>query len=552
MGLLDGINSPTGPIATAMQSPLFNLGMGLIGGAQPFANPGQQMQAAAANQQQMAMQGYQLQMLQGQMPMYMDILKKLGAMMGTPQKGKGQKQPAQQAAAAPVAGPYSAAPAPQQVPPQAAPQQPGLMGPSAGVGGMSPQGLMSAGILASAVPLTAPLGKALMQGAQFGAQYDPGMATQMAAAKSAIAQDQALLAQAQQSGAPPNVLQGLQTKLMTDLGQLHIGSMSGILTRQNPDGSWTTIDPRTGLSTNTATGSRLLPGAAEAQAQMASAKEGAEEAARLQAQTAPAGTSQPTRPTPGAVSQPPMGAEALRTPNYIPPVLLAQSRLPQAPGNTGAAQLLSFQKEQAQKASQTADEYEEQATNAQSLITQANQIEATAKDFTPGRYAEVKGEIMAALQPTGILSPDQLKSLGSYQEGQKLSIQLQAMVTKQLGSREAAQVFSVMGKSIPNLTLSPDGLGKISAYLKGIAQYQIAQNTYAQRLSAQGNVAGVNSLSSNFQTYSNPVYYILASAPTSVAQELIANMPQAQRAKVQTGWKKAISAGLAPAPGDYD
>lgn len=562
MGLLDSLNSQTGPIATGMSSPLFALGAGLIGGAQPFANPGQQLMSAAANQQQLAMGNMQMRMLQQQMPMLMPILKQLGGLMGSPQSVPTQS-PQQGAPQIGPAPPPLIAATPQQLAAQGVSQTPqapqGLLSgpspaPAGSSGGMDPVNLARFGLLASVLPMTQPMGKAAMQAAQIALQTNPDLATQMAAAKSTLAQDQSLYAQAQSQGDKLG-MQAARMKYLKDAGMVNVAAYNGAVTTMGgltpAEVGANTLNPVQGIQTTNGVESPI-PGAAATQAALAAAKTGAQKRAELGAATAPAGaTPGQSRSVPIAQSGP-MGAAAAQQPNYIPPILLSQSRLPQAPGNTGAQQLLTFQDQQARKASTTADEYEEQATNAQTLLTQADQINAAARDFTPGRYAEVKGEIMAALQPTGILSPDQTRSLGSYQEGQKLSIQLQAMVTKQLGSREAAQVFSVMGKSIPNLTLSQDGLGKISAYLKGIAQYQLAQNTFAQRLSAQGNVAGVNSLSSNFQTYSNPVYYILASAPTNVAQEFIGNMAPAQRAKIQDGWKKAISAGLAPAPGDYN
>jgi hypothetical protein len=87
MGLMDTLN---GGIANAMSSPLFNLGAGLIAGAQPGANPGQQLQAAAAGQQKLAMKNMYLRYLAGQ----------LGSLMGPPQpQGQqglmGSQQPAQ-------------------------------------------------------------------------------------------------------------------------------------------------------------------------------------------------------------------------------------------------------------------------------------------------------------------------------------------------------------------------------------------------------------------------------------------------------------------------
>lgn len=395
---------------------------------------------------------------------------------------------------------------------------------------------------------------------------DPAAITERAVAGNPLAVDRSMMDQAARSHDVQGYLSAY-TKMLTDANRLHISSMSGNVTGFGLPPwvvqSMTNYNPQTGKITANGQQS-LIPGAAETEAALEAARAGAQESATLRASTAPSGgAAVPPTGAPGAASAPVQtptllapagyqGADAVRQSGFIPPVLSQSGQIPQRPGNTSLGQLQVFQKEQSERASTLAEQLNEQASSAQQLITQAQQIDAAARDFTPGKLANVKQELLTWGQQFGFLSPSDLKALGSAQEGDKLSIQLQATVTKQLGSREAAQVFAVMGKSIPNLTLSPDGLAKISGYLRGIAQYQIAQNTFAQRLAAQGNVAGVNSLPSNFQTYSNPVYYILANASPDAAKELIANMSASERAKVQEGWKRAISMGLAPAPGDTD
>lgn len=524
----------------------------------------------AGQRQQLAQGAIGTQLMASKLPAIQAYYRMLGGMMGTnAPNGSSQTTnngapsaltPSSQNAPPLIRAPQLAAGGQQQPAPMAA-------SPSPSQGGFwsNPLGVMRFGTLGAALGL--PGGQQFADYGKTAIQYDPATATRMALAKDPVTLDRAQLYEAYRSG-NPQAIQAAQNKFLTDTGMQHIGSMSGIYTRVEPDGSVTTYNPSTGLQTNTKTGASYMPGALQALA----AREGAEKAAELRAETNPAGASgvapsarapsqNPTPVSPPSAAAPAeqpnqfgvppafQGAAAERQQNFIPPVLASPSNIAQRPGNTSLGQLESFQKEQADKASNEADDLNDKAENAQQLITQADQIQRAAADFTPGRYALVKGEILAALQPTGLLTDQQIKELGSYQEGQKLAIQLQASATKQLGSREAAQIFDKMGKSMPNLTLSPDGLAKISAYLKGIARYNIALNTFCQRLAAQGNVAGVNNLQSNFQQYSNPVFFILASAPPAQRAELIRAMPDAKDTLAQ--WRKAAEMGLAPGPFDY-
>jgi len=530
----------------------------------------------AASRQQLAQQGLGLQLMGSKMPAIEAYYRMLGAMMGAnggqPQGvPSGSQTPPGTPGASPVASTVSAASpgAPQGSPgvpvaaqsampiPQTGIQQSAAPGaPQASPGGFwsNPAGVMKFGALGSALGL--PGGQQFFDYGKTALQYDPATANRLAVAKNQVSQDLTQLYQAYASG-NPTAIQGMQTKLKTDMGMLHVGSMSGILTRQNPDGSWTTINPSTGLTTNTKTGSQFLPGAIEAFAARQAAESGAAKRAQLQAAAAPIGAAPAAPGSASPASKPaaaaqgnPGGIAALQTPGFVPDVLAQSGETAQRPGSTGGEELVEFQKKQAEKASTNLEEMKGQAASAQQVLTQAQQIEEAATEFTPEKYADIKGELLSALQPLGVLSPDQLKSLGSYQDASKLTIQLQTMLTKSLGSREAAQVFEKLGKAVPGLTLSPDGLVKIGGYLKGIARWQIAQSTFGQRLGAQGNVGGVNNLQENFETHSNPAYYILASSPPDVRAELIRNSPNPKA--LMADWQQAAEAGLAPGPSDYE
>jgi hypothetical protein len=154
------------------------------------------------------------------------------------------------------------------------------------------------------------------------------------------------------------------------------------------------------------------------------------------------------------------------------------------------------------------------------------------------------------LNAAGLITSDQAKSLGSAQEGQKIAIQLQAAATKQLGSREAQQIFQIMGKSLPNLTLSQNGLDKVSGYMDGIARYNMARAQVAQQRSANNDANGVNNVRNEFIQNTNPAYFVLASSPPAIQREIVDSMGD-QKGKFITNWKTAASKGWAPTPLQY-
>lgn len=545
----------------------------------------------ASGRQALAQQGMGLQLFASKMPAMERWYGMLGNMLG----GGRAPMPPQQAAPQPqsgavpggtpggaiipavlAAGAGAAGGAPGGSP-AAAPAQPAPVAPAPGAGAApggvapggggfwgNPLGVMRLGTIGSALGM--PGGAQFMDYGKSALQYDPAVANQMATAKNQISQDMTQLYEAYKTG-DPAVIQGLQTKLKEDMGQLHVGSMSGIMTRQNPDGSWTTINPSSGLRTNSRSGSTFLPGAIGAFAARAAAEAGGEKGAQLAAETNPVGAGgyggaaapvpQAQGAAPGGGSAAlgpnhtptPSGWDAVQTPGFVPQILEQSGNTRLAPGNTGAAELKSFQGEQAKSADETLDQLQAKADAAQQIVTQTQEIDTAAQSFTPNAYANIRGKLLAALQPTGWLTQSQVRALGSYQTASKVTINLQTAMTKSMGSREAAQVFDRLGHAVTSVSLSPQGLQMLSGWQKGMARWQIAQNAYGQRLRAQANVAAINNLPATFQTHSNPAYFILASLPAPVRARLIAQSPDPQG--LQRSWKQAYANGLAPSPTDF-
>lgn len=216
-----------------------------------------------------------------------------------------------------------------------------------------------------------------------------------------------------------------------------------------------------------------------------------------------------------------------------------------SPGLTPAQ--LAMSSGQGQQAVAMNAGYQKQAEDAKETLAQVAELRLAANDFTPGQFAESRIKGLQWMQSLGLITPKEAQQLGSAQEGTKMSIQLQSTLTRSLGSREAAQVFATLGRGVPNLTLSPDGFNKMTAYMEGMARYNTARAQRSQAAFNQGNVTGVNNVRNQYLMNSNPAYFIIASASPTTQREMVAQMGPNARAFLQR-WAAATQAGYAPNP----
>ena len=496
--------------------------------------------AQAAGRQKVATGGFELQRMMQAWPM---IQRMMGQVAGGQQS---QQAAAGTTPAAPPAQvpPYLAAAAAQQPPgqPQGAPQQAqqtsdptsqymnyAKMSAVAGMGGFPMPGLENY--------------------AKLGLANDPTAISQRALAGSPMKVDQMALAQAQGSGDNNGALMAYN-KLLTDTGMQHVGSMSGIYTKvetgadpRYPRGSVTTVNPSTGLVVNSEAGASWLPGAAAAVNQRAAAESTGEAQGKLTTVTDKAGNTYQVPmssllPNGGRVGAAPAAGAIAPRPVQGGPSTAAPHEL-----GPGAQEML---KGNAQQAVATNKEFQGQAEGGQQMIAQVEELKNAASNFQPGQFAGTRAAFLNYLNSADLITRSQLNSLGSYQAGQKIAIQLQAAATKVLGSREAAQIFQYMGKSLPNLTLSPDGLAKVSAWQEGMASYNIARAAYANNLQQSGDVKGVNQTRDTWIKNSNPLFYVVAKSPPGIQKEFLQAMGPAKAKEFVKQWDGAIQGGFAP------
>ncbi|HEV2474478.1 MAG TPA: hypothetical protein VGS41_17505, partial [Chthonomonadales bacterium] len=545
----------TDPFSPASYGGAANMGAAMLSaaGPLPYKQPflvglGKAMQSGQANalqnaQQRMGLAGNSL-MLQRQMamwPMMSAIMNRMAGGTGVASAAQPAQASADSQGAAPASDADQSAPAPSGTP---APSSAPWMG-----GGMDPFEESQLGALGAMAGI--PGATEAQKDASLRLQYDPGLATSMAFSKSPVAQDMMMMNQAARAQ-NPQLSQMALTKLRNDMGTQHIGSMSGIRTYQEPDGSWTTINPSTGLRVNDREGASLLPGMTSALQEKAAAEAQGEATAQTVEVTDKDGNKYLI----------PKSAVVGRGARQVAPQGAAEG--PFGNGATAAAPsagVTPFQAEigpsksamlhgNATNAVEANKEYQTQAEAGQQMLVQTQELRDAAADFTPGQFAESRMKMLQYLNSMHLITPEQLKSLGSAQAGQKIAIQLQAAATKQLGSREAAQIFTYMGKSLPNLTLSTDGLAKVSGYMDGIARYNMARAQVAQQRSAANDANGVNNVRNDFIKNTNPLYFVVASSPPDIQKEIVQSMGK-QAPTFLAQWNAAAKAGWAPRPTQY-
>lgn len=392
-----------------------------------------------------------------------------------------------------------------------------------------------------------PGGQQLIDAAKFQTENDPAHATTMAAAKGEIAQDQQILQQAIQTGNKP-IAQAAYTKLLKDTGMLNVGQFNGDVT------TFGGITPQAlGMSNfNPQTGKQIvngvqspIPGAPATTAAMAGAEAQGKATGELTEVTDAAGNKYRV-PVSTLLGGGGAGAPATGKPTAK---AASRSGPPANMSGIGPGQT-EIIKAGAQQAAEDNKGFKSDLESGKDMLTNTAELRRAASDFTPNGFAETRTKWLDTLNSLGLLTDQEKKELGSAQVGNKIAIQLQAAATKQLGSREAAQIFSIMGKSLPNLTMSADGLEKVSGYLDGIARYKIARAQVAQNRMNANDIQGVNNVRGEFVSNTNPLYYILASTAPKQRQEIIQSMGDKAPAFLAQ-WNKAANAKWAPRPNDY-
>ncbi|HWG75559.1 MAG TPA: hypothetical protein VN660_02065 [Steroidobacteraceae bacterium] len=470
--IASGLNTFNQGVGAGMNSPLFSLGMGMLSAAQPFSDPGKAIMGA--RQAQLQNQGLQQQNLMQQL--YFQALQDPQMMAAMGSGGLLPQQPAPtgllppqaaQTVGSPGQPPGGSAAMPSA--PAASGQPPNQLGfPNVNPGQLYQQGVLLSG---SMIPQYRERGQAMIKEADALMQNDPRYVTSKAQAASELAQDQYAMQQAQ-AGGDPVAMQAARMRYLTDSKLVNPAAYNGNVTTfggLTPQQlGMSTFSPSTGMQTQNGQAS-LMPGYAGAEQQRAAAQATGEAAGK---------TINLTDPHSGAQTAVPMDQYLQFMRRFTP----QQAASGQAPitqlGPAQQSQLAKTGEESGTYLSQLQDQADA-ATNTNYSLAQMN---AAAKNVMLGPAAPARqwlqNSATALAQMFGVTPP--AKELTNYQELDKYANQIAFAATRQMGSREAAQIVHLQMSSNPNKALMPQAFAGLVQSMQAANNYAIAKNTAIQ------------------------------------------------------------------------
>jgi len=371
--------------------------------------------------------------------------------------------------------------------------------PAARRGGPDPLAIARFGAFGGAIG--APGAQGIEDYGKLAAQYDPRLATELAYAKSNIAQDlrgkQEALARGDTQAATL-----WDNKLLQDAGALQVARNSGIrqqLILSGPNaGQWSMYNPENmtyGLGNSiapipgaTATKEALAGATArgEAQGQLAEVVdprthrsyfvprsallEGAGSGGAPAAPAAPTVPGAPGAPAPGGASATPLASLS--------------------PGEQG------YLEERGRESAKYVTTLQEAADSATTTNYGLDQMIANARNaqLGPGAAARqwVENAVAGFGQQFGMAPP---RELSNYEQLDKYANQIAFAATRQMGSREAAQIVELQMRSNPNKQLVPEAFAGLVQSMKAMNNYVIAKNTAIQAQSGADNDSALQAAS---------------------------------------------------------
>jgi len=431
----------------------------------------QQAQQNAAQQMSLLGQGQDLRMKALQQQMFMQAYPSwLGALTGqTP------GQPGQSPQQAPQA---------QQGSPQGGTGQPvGIPGgqpPGQQTQGQDPFAMLQQGMLGAALGM--PGAKEMIDVAKTRLQYDPNLQTKIEAAKSDVAKDQELISQALKSGDTATAW-GMTQKLQQDMGLVHIASMSGTQTRITPQGIYT-LNPTTGMESMNGN-VRLAPGAAQAF--------GSKEAAEAQGRA----TGELTEVTDKDGNKYRVPVSTLLgggggAAGGVAPAAPSSAPAPSAPGNLAALgpQQSSYLGGRGTHAVTYLTGQQNAADAARDTNYSIDQMLDAASHVQLGPGAATRQWTEKWLSGLGQqFGVEPSSELANYTELEKYANKIAFAATKQMGSREAAQIVTLQMQSNPNKSMVPEAFQGVAQSMKAMNNYIIDKNVVMQKSGAEAQNA---------------------------------------------------------------
>ena len=128
--------------------------------------------------------------------------------------------------------------------------------------------------------------------------------------------------------------------------------------------------------------------------------------------------------------------------------------------------------------------FQQDAEHASGIKANITELRELGKNFNPGALTPMKqrlGEIGRAVGIPEAQVTSMVGNVGDMQAFNKTAKTMVMTATKQLGSREAAQIVDMISKAFPSSNMTPEGLDKMFNMIDGLADYHIAKDQAAYK-----------------------------------------------------------------------
>jgi len=369
-----------------------------------------------------------------------------------------------------------------------------------------------------------PWAGAEMSAAKTGLQYDPATATRMALAKDPLSLDQAMMADAQSKGDSQGYLSAY-LKSLTDANRLHISSMSGNVTGFGLPpwvlASMANYNPQSGKFTANGR-QQLIPGATDTEQALEAAEARGKAAGEVERVWNPATQQYEYVPRSNIT-----GGRA--PPAAAGPANSSGSGISAAPGPQQGSFLSSLGRESGGYVQQL-QEGADAAVNANYALDQMLK-DSEKVSLGPAAGAKEWGlkNLTAVGQVFGVNVPS---NLADYQELDKYANQIAFAATRQMGSREAAQIVHLQMQSNPNKELTAGAFTDLAQSMKAMNNYLIAKNQALQQ-AARTNGGDAMQAAAQWTKTVDPRVWDLALSP-QMGEKWAATIG---KNKIQSAWQ---------------
>jgi hypothetical protein len=165
-------------------------------------------------------------------------------------------------------------------------------------------------------------------------------------------------------------------------------------------------------------------------------------------------------------------------------------------------------------------------SSQQAQVTLANMARDAGK-FYQGPFAN---EVAEARDVLRLVDPSQTVPVASYEDFIKNAGMLTRTAVKEVSSRAAVQEYNMINNTLPNPTMSPQGLRQVSNELMGLNDYHIVK-AQAQQQWENAHSGSIHGFETDFQNNLTPMAFVVHRMDPATQQQIAAKLSQTDEGK---------------------